>query len=119
MAATDPTKNSTVPLEPAVILAVPWKEFSYVRDTKSLTTSHCSVTTSAANTVPTRMIMGLTLALSGQLTRAQTRGRRKMAGAPDARRCEVSHRPLERVVRPHELTHEVLRVTWRRSDALP
>src|SRR5882724_8668949 len=41
----------------------------------------------------------LTFALSGQPQRFQARGRRTMNGALAARRSEVCHRPLERVVR--------------------
>src|SRR5258706_2728314 len=42
----------------------------------------------------------LTLALSGRPTRFQARGRRKIGDAPDARRSDACHRPLERAVRP-------------------
>src|SRR5258706_3398291 len=56
----------------------------------------------ASNRRQTYRTRTLTLALSGRLTRFQARGRRTMAGAPDARRSEGSHGPLERVVRPHD-----------------
>ena len=45
----------------------------------------------------------LTLALSGRPMRSQARGRRKITGAPDARRSEQFYRPLERVVSRHLL----------------
>jgi len=45
-----------------------------------------------------RSICRLTLALSGRPQRVPARGRRKMADAPAARRSDVCHGPLERVV---------------------